>query len=332
MDKKASIRKVLWDFAEVIEFSAGGYQATLIPSIGGNVIKLTKGSINILNTPKSIEEYKKSVTKYGIPILFPPNRIDKGTFKLKGRTYQFPVNEVERNNSLHGFLQEANWKVANAEIVNDDMVRVIIEYKSSEDDAFFQYYPHFFTCTIEYILSSEGLKQNVTVTNNGKEIMPMAIGYHTAFDLNFTDGSTKDSTMLKCSIGEKIELSERALPTGELLSLNENEMKFRNEGESTHYENLDDHFTVKPIDIDGTEFHGAELIDINSGNKIVYEVGNEYKHWMIWNCNRNGKFVCIEPQTWRINAPNLDIPYEESGFIILDKDEKWSEIAKISVK
>ena len=42
---------------------------------------------------------------------------------------------------------------------------------------------------------------------------------------------------------------------------------------------------------------------------------------MIWNCRQEGSFICIEPQNWRINAPNLDLPREESGLDVLADQE-----------
>lgn len=332
MNNKATITRKLWQGLECVEFYAGGYKALLLPSRGGNLIKLTQGDINILRTPKTLEEYNQQPQTFGIPILFPPNRIDGGTFEFNNKIYQFPVNEIDKNNSLHGFLQDNVWEVIEEEIINDDCVKVTIQFKSNENRDFFEYYPHDFTCTINYILSNKGLNQIVSIVNNGYEKMPMAIGYHTAFDLNFANQDKRDTVLLRCSLGERVELTERLLPTGKLLALNEHESKFRQQGENTYYESMDNHYTVKEIDKDGKLFHGLELVDTETKKKVVYEVGKEYKHWMIWNGNMNHDFVCVEPQTWRINAPNLNISCEESGFITLESKQEWKEIATICVE
>ena len=50
---------------------------------------------------------------------------------------------------------------------------------------------------------------------------------------------------------------------------------------------------------------------------------------MIWNCHQEGSFICIEPQNWRVNAPNLDLPREESGLGVLGSQETVSIRADI---
>ena len=39
---------------------------------------------------------------YGMPILFPVNRIENGIFEFEGREYVFPINEPSTGCHLHG--------------------------------------------------------------------------------------------------------------------------------------------------------------------------------------------------------------------------------------
>ena len=117
------------------------------------------------------------------------------------------------------------------------------------------------------------------------------------------------------------EMSERILPTGNLLPLSAEEQKLVGEGLDPLYADMDDHFTAKPFDCG---FNGAVLTHKEEGTRVTYQVDPFYKHWMVWNSNQEGSFVCIEPQNWRVNAPNLPIPAEESGMACIEAGETLS--------
>ncbi|MFQ9801701.1 MAG: hypothetical protein ACLR23_25520 [Clostridia bacterium] len=79
----------------------------------------------------------------------------------------------------------------------------------------------------------------------------------------------------------------------------------RTEGLSPFYADLDGHFTSKPLE---GNFHGAIITTPSLGIKTWYEVDSVYKHWMIWNCEREGSFICIEPQNWKSTRPIFPFP------------------------
>ncbi|HZJ57391.1 MAG TPA: aldose 1-epimerase, partial [Clostridia bacterium] len=249
---------------------------------------------------------------YGLPILFPPNRIDGGKFEFSGRTYQFPIGEKRSNNSLHGFLSHRPWGFEVLKSDKDEAV-VSLTFKGDKEEDYYSYYPHEFTIKMVYTLNAQGLNQDITISNEGRVDMPFGLGWHTAFALEFKEGINPDDVKVKVSIGGRIQLSDRGLPTGVVSPLSDNEAQFRKEGQSPLYEIMDDHYTVKPIEKDGKPFHGAILEDGTGKARVVYRVDPAYKHWMIWNCFKEGSFICIEPQNWRVNAPNLKLPADESG-------------------
>ena len=57
-------------------------------------------------------------------------------------------------------------------------------------------------------------------------------------------------------MGERVELSDRGLDRCGF-PLSDDEIKFRNEGQSPLYAVMDDHYTINPIEKDGELFHGA---------------------------------------------------------------------------
>ena len=85
------------------------------------------------------------------------------------------------------------------------------------------------------------------------------------------------------------------------------------------------------MNIDGEKFNGAIIEDTSKGLKLVYEMGNDYKHVVVWNDMGDKNYVCVEPQTSAINSPNINLDNSITGFKTLRPKETWSEICKIYV-
>ncbi|WP_105617331.1 aldose 1-epimerase [Vallitalea okinawensis] len=329
------VYREMWGVEELIVLEAGGYQAKIIPSVGANAIALKSvdKNISILRQIEDIEDFKAAPGVYGTPLLFPPNRIDAGTFEVRNMRYQFEINEPNHNNSLHGFLADRPFEIDEIKISEEkDQVYVSLVFIADESTSFYQYFPHKFTCRLIHILSSEGLKQIVKIENNDNKAMPVGVGYHTAINLNFVEGYSAKDVKLVMSVGERIELNDRALPTGRYIELNEDEKLMRNSGQSPMFKELDDHYTVDALYMEDGSFHGAILENYATGNQIIYEAGEKFKHWMLWNCGKEGSFICPEPQTWLVNAPNSDLPDEKTGMIILETGEVFEEYTKLSCR
>lgn len=275
----------------LITLKNGAYEAVLAPEVGGAMISLTKNGVEAMNVPTNEEILRTKSTRFGYPLLFPPNRIDGGKFTAAGKTYQFPLNEPARGNSLHGFLHTRAWEV---ESVSEN--EAVLVFKGTPDTDFYQYLSCEFEVRRVFELTEEGLKETIVIKNTGKDTMPIGLGFHTAFKADPT-------SKVRVSIGKRIEVTERMLPTGVVRALSEEEAAFRNEGQNPIAWNMDDHYTVEPIEVIGEKFHGAVIERADA--TVTYEVDPFYRHWMIWNSGQDGTFICIEPQNWRINAPNL---------------------------
>ena len=302
--KSKGLEKELWTI------EAAGQKAQILPEVGGELIALWLDGIQVFHTVGSLEGVKAHPTSYVLPLLFPPNRIDGGHFTFAGKEYQFAINEPATGNSLHGFLHKEPWEI---EALKDeeDEVTIRVFYNAEPGWAHYDVYPVTFLAEVIYTLNKDGLFQEVRVTNTGSEVMPYGLGWHTAFRIT-------PSTVMNISVGNRVEMSERILPTGNLLPLSADEQKLVGEGLDPLYADMDDHFTAKPFDCG---FNGAVLTHKEEGTRVIYQVDPFYKHWMVWNSNQEGSFVCIEPQNWRVNAPNLPIPAEESGMACIEAGE-----------
>lgn len=295
---------------ESIVLSGGNYTARLDPSFGAQLYSLRwtrKGeALRILHEPESRQRMAEKPTNYGLPILFPPNRLDGGRFTVGGRTYQFPLNEPERGNSLHGFLHQRPWKLVSH---TDSEAVMAFDIGPDADEAGREVYDLFpVTARVEltYRLSDEGLFQKVRVENRGEEAMPLGLGFHSSFEID-------PQSRIQLSAGERVMLNDRMLPTGKVRELNQEEEALRGEGMDPLRRLMDDHYTAKPLKEDEEPWHSARISRFLPEGKNVtvrYRVNRFYRHWMVWNGFLDGHFICLEPQNWRVNAPNL---YEEIG-------------------
>ncbi|MGO4731262.1 aldose 1-epimerase [Paenibacillus sp. 2KB_22] len=305
------------------------FEAAVIPSVGANLVAFrdTEKGFRYLREPNQdqMDEFMAAPAVYGIPILSPPNRYEDGRFPWNGKVYQLPVNEPATGNHLHGFLHDADWKV---EGYGSDQLEsyVLLSQDVKEGHTFHQYLPFTFTVTLRYSLSSQGLQQQLIVRNTGKETMPNLFAFHTAIAVPFAPDSQSSDYTAKVTIGQRRELNERSLPTGQFQPLTPEEEQLKKDGVSPFFAAMDNHYTAEPQN--GRNY--MELTDHRTGDKLVYDVGTSYKHWMIWNNNMGGEFFCPEPQMNLVNAPNVEgIPAEEIGLVGLEPGELFEQSSRL---
>ncbi|QGQ98888.1 aldose 1-epimerase [Paenibacillus psychroresistens] len=316
---------------KAIWLRSGHYEAALLPEIGGNLVAFrdTTRGFNILREP-SLDEmagFKAVPMVHGIPILFPPNRYHDGKFSLNGLNYEFPVNEAKTGNHLHGFFYNIPWEVSDFG-TNDSESYVIIEQNVDEKHSAYPYFPHTFHFSIRYALSEAGLRQEVSITNLGEAAMPCMLGFHTAFNAPFAPNSTQEDITFTMTIGERWELDSRMLPTGSYQPLVAGELAMKSGGVSPYFAGMDNHYTAQPQN----GINAIIITDAKEKLKLVYDVGTGYKQWMIWNNEANGRYFCPEPQINTVNAPNLDLPAEQIGLVLLAQGESWNETSKIFIE
>ncbi|AEI41082.1 aldose 1-epimerase [Paenibacillus mucilaginosus] len=307
---------------------AGPYEAAVLPGVGANLIALreTVKGYKILREPEAgeMEAFKANPGVHGIPVLFPPNRYVDGKFPWNGRTYEFPVNEPATGNHLHGFLHTIPWTV---EKFGSDETEswVVLSQKVSEGHSVHRYLPHDFTIRLRYTLGESGLLQHVSVHNDGEELLPCLLAFHTAINAPFAPGSTPEDVTFLATIGERWELNERMLPTGRFQELTPEEEQLKKGGVSPYFAEMDNHYTAVPQN----GRNRMELRDHKEGVTLVYDVGTSYKQWMIWNNGASRKFFCPEPQVNLVNAPSVDLPAEEIGLFALEPGAVWEETSRL---
>lgn len=309
----------------------GSYEAAIVPEIGGNLVAFrdAERGFAFIREPQvsEMEAFKKRPMVHGIPVLFPPNRYEDGHFAWNGGTYRLPVNEPNRGNHLHGFFYDIPWQVDDYG-ADESSSYVVVAQRVTESHPAFAYFPHRFTIKLRYSLGKVGLQQEVGVRNDGAEPMPCTIGFHTTLNAPFAAASSSSDCVLRMTIGQRIELNERMLPTGRLLPLDADEQRLKAGETSPYFAPLDNHYTAEPQN----GRNAMELTDTRLNVKLVYDVGTAYRFWMIYNADASSGFFCPEPQTNMVNAPGAPFSGEEVGIVKLEPGEVWQETSRMYVE
>lgn len=301
-----------------IELIAGGYKAYIAPGIGSNVIRLRdeKNEIEIFRFQKDVtpEEIKQSPEVYGLPTLYLPNRLDGGRLKTSDACYQLPVNEVALGNFIHGFLHKRQHEVVSITTTATSAIAKTA-YVYNEADPYYVHLPIAFKAEFTFTLSEKGLEYAFTMTNQSNVQMPYGVCTHTTMCAPFTATGAGKNMHLYVPIGEKWELNARCLPTGDTFPLTDHDKQYLTGSMVPVLHVLDnDMYFAEMGDLDGSPFYGVIATDITSNKRICYEVSQDYRFWIIWNDRGEKGYFCPEPMTWMIDAPNLNLPNDLTGY------------------
>jgi aldose 1-epimerase len=289
--------------------SHGGYEALVCPDMGGNCLRLAVPAqkAELLRTPKTQQALAENPNVYGMPLLFPPNRIADGVFVFEGRQYAFPINEPARTNHLHGVLSRTPIIVEALESGNTS-ASLLMRYRATAQTPYLAH-PNAFSLALRYTLDDCGLNQELTIRNDSTSLMPFGVGFHTTLNLPFVKEAESEEILLHVPCHAEWEFDRsRMLPTGRERptklqeALNQGLIKPRTDPLSAL------------VSLSGPT---ARLVDRISGLSVTYTVSEEYPFLMIWNAACDLPFVCLEPQSWLVNAPNLPLPHAKTGILPL---------------
>lgn len=329
-----TIKHITLGGLDALSMEAGGYEAVIIPSVGANLVRLfhAETEVSILRTPTSdeIETFLSRPQIFGLPLLFPPNRIEDGTYTFEGRVYRYPITIPAENNYHHGIIKSQPFTVTNTRVASDYVEVELSHFSNAFNNAIYQDFPHEFVCRLTFRLSAQGLKQTTSVTNLSSLNMPLGVGYHTPINVPFTpDGNPEDYT-IRMSVSDAWELNERTLPTGARAGLGDL-AALPHEGIRPTGTAIERALTNAPMVVDGRSYNGAVIEDTKKKLRVCYEVSPEYRFWTLWNNGGTVSYVCPEPQTWIHNAPNLALPADQTGFRSLAPGKTWSAEKKLYV-
>ncbi len=313
---------------EAVELAAGGYYAVVAPQIGSSVLRLRDNEKGMevfrYRDDVSIAEILNSTEVWGLPTLYLPNRFDGGLLKTSDGEYHLPVNEGKFGNHLHGFLQKRVHKIK-ALAAKDGKAYLTTEYVYDENDFFFACFPVKFTAEITIELSDNGMRHTIALTNNSDKMLPISIATHTTINAPFVDGGRQEDIRLQVPAVKRINFNKRRwLPDGTQSELDKHDREYLS-GRVPVLKNIcNEMYVGGTLKLDGEDFHGCIMTDTASGKRLCYEVDDKYKFWIVWNDKGFKNYFCPEPMTAQVNAPNLDMPGEESGYEEIAPNGRYS--------
>lgn len=297
----------------IIKIHSENYTALINPQKGANCISLRNSRYyaNILREQNASESIDNPFL-YGMPILYPVNRISGGRFEFEGRVYKFPINEIETNCHLHGVLYKTPFEIVQQ---GKSFIRCAFQNK-------YLNFPHQFRLEIMYSVSAEGLMQKTTITNLSNENMPNFLGYHTTFNVPFIEGTKPGDMRVFAEIGDEVERNmDVYLPTGRLLPYDEVSRKIKSGIFMPTEKSISRHYKASGRG-------KIELIDTKQKVKLVYENDKKFGWRLFYNGSADG-YICLEPMTCMANCPNAPFEPEYAGFDSIPPRAEREYISKI---
>ena len=317
MSLKAEIVK--FKGKDAISLSAGTYTATIAPFLGSNVIRMQDSATGIdffrNDESRTLEEIMAEPVTWGLPTLYLHNRLAGGVLKCSDYTYQFPINETDLGNYIHGFLHLREHEIVSVETEGTNAVAKT-GYTYDEKDPMFTVFPVKFRADFTFTLGEDGLHYAFTMTNLSEDRqLPFGMCNHTAFKGPFTEDSDGMNIRLYAAIGDKWELDKNCLPTLDMIPHGNHDRQYMT-GCLIPVKQVinNDVYNIIEGDLEGVPFRGALMVDIKNKVDILYEVSEDFMFWCMWNEWGEKEYFCVEPLTWMINAPNLPLPGSESGY------------------
>lgn len=293
-------KEEMWHGERAWYLTGGGYEAVVLPTFGANCISLrhSASGANLLRTPPSAEELRANPNVYGLPLLFPPNRIADGRYMFQGRLYELPINEPYENHHMHGLLSVAPFA---------PMGDGAFIYRADEGAPYLTF-PHAFTVTRRYRLSERGLEHIIAVTNDGDADMPLGVGVHAAWRVPFFDNDDTAGYTLRIPVKRQwLVSSDRHIPTSEFIeqsplidALRRGEAVPEQQALSCLFERGEGDVTLRCA---------SGVMSCTLGQSLPFV--------MLWNGGGGQGFVCPEPQSIITNAPNLPLPPSVTRLIAL---------------
>lgn len=265
---------------------AAGHGIQFIPELGGRINKLWLNDHQIIDGYRSSNDIEND-TFYHNVFLFPfVNRLEEGRYHFNGKDYQFPINETDTNNALHGFLYSEPFEVLGYEKTeNKSVVHLLYKYHGERP-----YYPFHFQIELWYrFLNNNIFNLEFSICNTGEAEAPMGWGWHPYFTFH----RPVDEIELYLPSDKRVAIDNRMLPTG--------------------YFKFDDRY-INGKKISGDKIDGSFRLDTNEKRNIFLiseadhakiEISPDhtfpYTHIFI---PPNRQSIAIEPITSGINSYN----------------------------
>jgi len=300
--------------------AARGVEVSVAPGIGNRAYEMKVHGKNILYFPSAgVGEFQQRPRLCGIPFLAPwADLLNEPAFWANGKRYAFNMDlgNVRGNMPIHGLLVTSPlWRVTevSADARSAHVTSRLDFWKYTDLMA---QWPFAHDYVMTYSLAGGELEVRTTIANLSADPMPIAIGYHSFFQI---PDIPRDEWTAHLPARIHVIAGEHNIPTGEMRPLDlPNPLPLRGR-------TLDDGFTDLERDSEGRAHFSIE-----AGGKTVETLfGPKFPVATIWLPNGPGgqprEFICFEPLTTIISGVNLAHEGKYSGLQTLPAGAKWTE-------
>jgi aldose 1-epimerase len=282
-----------------------GRQRAIVVEVGGGLREYTVDGWQVLD---GYPVERMADGGRGQPLLPWPNRIADGRYVFEGRHLQLPIDEVERNNAIHGLTRWLSWHIE-----EQTPMRVRLGLTLHPQPG----YPFTLRLELEYLLDDAGLTVRTTAHNLGDRPLPFGAGQHPYFSVGTP---TVDSMLLQLVAHRRLELeAEQRLPTGRLLPVRGTEFDFH-ERRAVGALVLDECFTDLPRD--GNGLARVSVTTAEGERELVLWLDEHFKYVQAFSGDtlapdRRRQGLALEPMTCPPNAFRTGV-----DLIVLQPDQQ----------
>jgi aldose 1-epimerase len=185
----------------ILTHDSSGFAAVINLDAGASLTELMVHHTTII---KKLE-HPRPVDIHYSSFLFPfVNRLDGGKFRFREIEYQFPINEPENNNAIHGLLADQSFEVENIQCHEASAV-IELSYNYPGDKTYFSF-P--FEIQVTYTCSVNDIQVDITAFNTGSQEFPFSLGWHPYFNL-----PNSHSNYLNFESANVVIVNDRCIPT-----------------------------------------------------------------------------------------------------------------------
>ena len=302
-----------------LRLSGGGYTAVIDLRRGANCTSLRHEGYDARILREPVAPWPgDNPFLYGMPILFPVNRISGGSFCFEGRQYTFPINEPATGCHLHGKLHETAFT-----LLDKQENRLLCSCAVAEN-SLYPGFPHAFEIRMEYALDRDGMHQRTEIINRSHTNMPVLLGFHTTFNTCFGMNSSGRDIRVQAQIAEEYARNMKTyLPTGE-------KPAFDSVSNALNTGTFDPCSAPTSRHYRSTPGGRMVLYDGEKDLSVVYENDEKFRFRLIYNGDASG-YICLEPQTCLANCPNAPVSREEGGFGYIAPGASETYLSKIMI-
>lgn len=227
----------------------------------------TENSIHVLEGFDYTGDYiLPDPSKFAGSVLAPwLNRIDDGRYTFNNTVYHLPINEMARNNALHGLVYNQPFQLVHL-FEEAEQCGVVLSYTHMPTEG----YPWVFTLLMTYVLDKDNkLHVRFEATTELEETFPFTIGFHPYF--NFSEPTTDTCTLVVPQVEREICFNDKMIPVGNTTDLSHPELACGLQLKGT---SLDSCWKMKP---------GASKTLLKDGKRaIVIEQSAEFSHVQVY--------------------------------------------------